>query len=396
MRKPSLIYLIATCLAFFSMSCKKDNGTTPEGESITKDITVFKIPVSATPQDPENSVFNGTSWSLYPYIRYGAKPSIVVAPNSDGSYSVAWMDTQTKMLYLTKVDANHQKMGNDILLYNKSLKYFGGFTSLGGSGYAFSVVEESQTAGDNLDHQYKFITTNNNGNIQSEDILTGTTDLEALWSKQSPMDFSSSRLLFNPNVNRVALYFGHLMKWDDGVKHQGGYFQFYDRTQEELIEKGKNGWLGSHNFDHRVQYDATNFVITGHGDAYPRSIFFEKIDSTGKHKRTNIFDIPGAVGDNETDTQLGGLVVLQSGYAVSFATSHGRNKRDAAVFFTDKSGNVTKEVYLTSYNSNKDAVNIKAALLGQNVLVAWNLVEIGTSKQNAQTFFAVLSNVSSI
>ena len=341
MRNSVFFFLLTFCI-FSILACKKDNNSVPEGENLTDDIKVYKIAVSATPQDPENSVFNGKSWSLYPFIRYGAKPTIVVAPNSDGSYAVAWMDTQTKMLYLTKLSANHQKIGNDLLLYDKSLKYFGGFTSIEGAGYAFSVVEESQVTGDQLNDQYKFIIADSNGNIQSEDILTGTTDLEELWAKQGPMDFSSSRLLYNPNSDKIAIYFGHLMKWNDGVKHQGGYFQLYDNFQQKLIEEGKNDWLGSHNFDHRVQYDENSFVITGHGDAYPRSIFFETINSSGKHTRTNIFNIPGATGANVTDTQLGGLVVLQNGYAVSFATSHGRTKRDVAVYFTDKSGNVTK------------------------------------------------------
>ena len=30
--------------------------------------------------------------------------------------------------------------------------------------------------------------------------------------------------------------------------------------------------------------------------------------------------------------------------------------------------------------------------MGENILVAWNLVEIGRSKNEAQTFFAILNN----
>ena len=98
------------------------------------------------------------------------------------------------------------------------------------------------------------------------------------------------------------------------------------------------------------------------------------ISNSVKTDITSLFAIDGAIGDNDTKTQLGGLVTRSDGtYALTFSTAVGRTARDVYFMKLSSSGVVEAQKFLTTYTSATTgyAINVKSANYGTDVLVAW-------------------------
>src|SRR5690606_20153997 len=82
---------------------------------------------------------------------------------------------------------------------------------------------------------------------------------------------SSGRLGYLSGSDTLVAYFGHTQRYDDGVRHQGGYLATVDAAgSQELL----NGWFGSHNLDQRLWTGESAGAVIGLGDAYPIGIFY--------------------------------------------------------------------------------------------------------------------------
>ena len=141
--------------------------------------------------------------------------------------------------------------------------------------------------------------------------LFNSPNLEDEGTKGAP---TTARFTYVAETDQVVAYFGHTQRYDDGVRHQGGYLATIDAMgNQELIE----GWFGSHNLDQRMLVDGDRVAVIGLGDAFPKGIFFSYIDDA----RTNVIYRLAADGVGTTNGQLGGMIDLGDRIALPFITN---------------------------------------------------------------------------
>jgi hypothetical protein len=142
--------------------------------------------------------------------------------------------------------------------------------------------------------------------------LFRSPNLEDVGTKGAP---SSSRLGYISGTNEVVAYFAHTQRYDDGVRHQGGYLATLDATGEQSL---LSGWFGSHNLDQRLFVDAQGGAVLGLGDAYPEGIFFSFL---GNRPSAEVLYALASAGNGATNGQLGGMVDLGDEIVVPFITN---------------------------------------------------------------------------
>jgi hypothetical protein len=141
--------------------------------------------------------------------------------------------------------------------------------------------------------------------------LFRSPNLEDEGTKGAP---TTARFAYVPGSDELVAYFGHTQRYDDGVRHQGGYLATIDASGEQsLIE----GWFGSHNLDQRMLVDGANVAVLGLGDAFPKGIFFSFIDDA----RTNVIYRLASDGVGSTNGKLGGMVAFADAIVVPFVTN---------------------------------------------------------------------------
>ena len=102
---------------------------------------------------------------------------------------------------------------------------------------------------------------------------------------------------------------------DDGLNHQANMsFAVNEETMEILTQhtnvSGGHGYV-SHSFCQYIEQDGGNIYLLDHGDAYPRSVCLQKIDSGLQKvsKALNILKIDGKIGENATGVSVGNLAI---------------------------------------------------------------------------------------
>jgi hypothetical protein len=126
---------------------------------------------------------------------------------------------------------------------------------------------------------------------------------------------TSGRLGYIPDNDQLVAYFGHTQRYDDGVRHQGGYLATLDAAGTQTLI---NGWWGSHNLDQRLLIDGGRALVLGIGDAYPEGIFYTPVMS---RPRTNVLLPLAAAGNGTTNGQLGGMVASGDFIVMPFITN---------------------------------------------------------------------------
>jgi hypothetical protein len=142
--------------------------------------------------------------------------------------------------------------------------------------------------------------------------LFRSPNLEDEGTKGAP---TSGRLGYIAGDDQLVAYFGHTQRYDDGVRHQGGYLATLDAAgTQQLI----NGWWGSHNLDQRLLIDDGRALVLGIGDAYPEGIFYSPVQM---RPRTNVLYPLASAGNGTTNGQLGGMVPSGDFLVLPFITN---------------------------------------------------------------------------
>jgi hypothetical protein len=126
----------------------------------------------------------------------------------------------------------------------------------------------------------------------------------------------TSRLAYISATDELIAYFGHTRRYDDGVRHQGGYVAAVSASGEQLVLQN---WFGSHNLDQRILVDGDRAALLGLGDAFPKGIFFSLTDA--ERVRANVLYLVAADGSGTANGQLGGMLMLDAEIAVPFITN---------------------------------------------------------------------------
>ena len=141
--------------------------------------------------------------------------------------------------------------------------------------------------------------------------LFHSPNLEDVGTKGAP---STARLGYVADADELVAYFGHTQRYDDDVRHQGGYLATIDASgTQDLLE----GWFGSHNLDQRLLVDGSKAAVLGLGDAFPKGIFFSYLDNP----RTNVIYRLAADGVGTTNGQLGGMIDFGDHIIAPFITN---------------------------------------------------------------------------
>ncbi len=364
------------------------NATTTNSGSPTFDeslVTVTVVSVSGTPFDitqfSEAANIHPQPDNVFSYV-----PQTVMSSRSDGSYAIAWHDASAKDIKITNVTSSDTKSGIDIV-YGSDVHHLGGFSIKGDDYVIGSVTGMSK-------EKYSIALVDINGASSWTTDLTGTTDLATVGSKQSPMHFGSARIIVDATNQNIVSFISHEMMFPSSSIHQGGLFKFLDYQGTILGGMAPNGddiaggsnWLFSHNFDTRIALNNGLVAIVGNGDAIPRSVPIRIVNNSSIIQNNFLFEIDGNNGDNDTKTQLGGLIALSgNNFGLSFSSSVGRSARDVSFMSVGSDGNKIKQVWLTSYTAT-NAINVKSAQYGDDVLIAWEEVDNG----NFKAMFAVV------
>jgi hypothetical protein len=141
--------------------------------------------------------------------------------------------------------------------------------------------------------------------------LFRSPNLEDEGTKGAP---TTARFAYVPGSDELVAYFGHTQRYDDGVRHQGGYLATISASGVQMLLEG---WFGSHNLDQRMLVDGTNVAVLGLGDAFPKGIFFSFIDDA----RTNVIYRLASDGVGSTNGKLGGMVAFADAIVVPFVTN---------------------------------------------------------------------------
>lgn len=311
--------------------------------------------------------------------RYGVIPQITISGNSDNSFDIAWLDMTSKTINVSIYDRHGNPKNNIKPAFIGTTTRLLGFTKVITDG-SYVVGYSKDNASGDKNYEYWISRFDGTGKMIFNTRIFGDRPSTELYSKGSPGQASSARIVFNKQTQKIGFFTGHTMLWPDGRRHQGGYIGFLNLDGTPVTKNNTspigNTWFFSHNFDQRLMVVEGTYYALSHGDAYPRALGFsawsdDPAATSNPSVNVQYFAIPGTTGDNTTDTQTGGFTNLPDGnFGVVFASSIGRTKRDICVMKIDKSGNILFTKWLTQ-NTNSNAVNPKISVRNGNILVAW-------------------------
>jgi len=346
-----------------------------------------------------------------PLANFGFQTQIVPVVRADGSLDVAWLDYSSGkgkpfalnapgMIYITHIDPA-LSTGTTVATGISSYRLLG-FTSDPSGAFYIAYC---------ADHPFKTSTPDDPNNVTGNELKiaksTSADFTTKVWdtlvfgdqdnvkdaSKGNPGAAGSGVLGFDVMNQKLVLYVAHQMAWgddgaDNGVRHQAGYFGYFDPTTGMQAKPGGSdpkhmgaGWFYSHNFDQRLLIDQGVSYTLAHGDAYDRQLGFAAwtLDSYTKKNSTTFdqsyFEIAGDEGDNKTDTETGQFIKLADGrFVLIHTSSQTRSARDVRVVLANgTTGAMSTEAWLTTNTGNIQATTPKVEVLGDKLFVSYGL-----------------------
>jgi hypothetical protein len=181
------------------------------------------------------------------------------------------------------------------------------------------------------------------GNILFNTDLFRSPNLDDVGTKGAP---STGRFGYIAETDELVAYFGHTQRYDDGVRHQGGYLARISASGEQTLV---SGWFGSHNLDQRLFIDGGNSAMLGLGDAYPEGIFYRTLNGSG---RPDVLFKLAAAGNGTANGQLGGMVDLGDNILISFVTNNSIDQNINAGTWPDINEEVADMIRDAAANGN--------------------------------------------
>lgn len=370
---PQLIWLFIP-LAVLQLNCTQ-NGNSAEPlatDTIIGEVMVKQIAI-------EGSTYN-TNYRARPHERYGRVPLVAMEGNAGNLLDVAYLDKETRHIRIVRINEANRKVQEIKVSAAGETDRLLGISRIPGDNSIVLGYSKDNNHG-NSGFEYWITRLSEQGHTIFNTRIFGSQPAGETWAKGEPGEAASGRIAYNPATNRIGFYTGHTMKWDDGIRHQGGYIGFLNAKGQQLTRTNSNSvlgdtWFFSHNFNQRMIVADGKYITLAHGDAYPRALGFnvwnDDTTTTSNELQTNYFDIPGAQGDNTTHTETGGIVELNDGnFGVIFASSVNREKRDVCFKKISPEGQVLLTKWLTS-NTGTDAYLPRIARKGpETIFIAW-------------------------
>jgi hypothetical protein len=212
-------------------------------------------------------------------------------------------------------------------------------------------------------------------NLELEDTALVKSGIEPWLGVRRPFNAGTASMAESQGTLVIHLA-REMNKSDDNVNHQANLTLRVD-TASMGVSLVPDDTYTSHSFNQLVTANGNDAVFLDHGDAYPRSLvitvlsdFFTGTTGSARHE---IWQFPGAVGNNYTGTTVNGLVT-GTGHALSTGVSVPHNNavggvtgsgseenrllRNAYVISTDLGTGASVHRWLTTYNPNSTAVAV--------------------------------------
>jgi hypothetical protein len=320
------------------------------------------------------------------YIRYDSEhPSVFTFVGGDGSVTVCAADQAAKATHVYEYSADLQEQRR--FSFANALDWLGAFTKDGeGNYYFFYGSRAARRDAENM----AMVKLDREGKEMLVFKLKANTP-RSMDGIRVPFDAGTCRLELSGSL--LAVYFAREMF----SGHQASYGFVLDKDTFERVDQGaatNDNTTGSkaqmpyasHSFNQFIVPFDGGFIFADHGDAYPRCFTFAKFQKENNTKRLHAFKFPGAIGQNATYAEMGGLAKTQGGYMLAGAYGRNRdNPRNLFILTFDEALNAcTAPVYLTKYTKENGHVGHPkiAALEDGRYLLLWERYAFSTQPAN--------------
>ncbi len=341
----SKIYAFVPSTQKFNLYNKLGEGV--EGARLAKtdlgDLLEYRFTVSATPFDTASDYASGPASAAN---RYGQNRKYFLLPPVDGKLGAVWQDQSSADLFLTwwskdRLEATHAK------LPGTSAEVLAAATSDASGNIYYLTIETGDGAPDTARTATLFKA--DKAGKQLAKVTPNTAKSGGLNMVQFASGILSNRYAGTLRVSgsKLGLMLGRKMhKSSDGLNHQGGIAVVFDASTLGLIKN--HGQTSGHSFGNVMMVNsAGKFIGIDLGDNYPRGVNLHRFDESKRQSRVVYtfktrhgktannpagksfpkYDEASKGGttyyqwsnDNDTYTELGGVVAVSSGYLVIFA-----------------------------------------------------------------------------
>ena len=209
-------------------------------------------------------------------------------------------------------------------------------------------------------------------------------EFNRLGSVSIPYESCYTRVPFDKGNVSVAESGNQMVVYTARTRPDGHQSNIAIRINTDTMTVEDYGGMGSlpdihvsHSLREIVKYDGDNPVYVDLGDTYPRAVCLQEKPGTKK----TVLSVPGAAGNNETDTDVSGLEITDTGYLV-VGTQLQMNCNNIYLSYVGKgsySGKVTWLTRGTVYDYD-DTCNAKIVKTGdRQYAVMWNSYMYGGS-----------------
>lgn len=269
----------------------------------------------------------------------------------------------TEKIHIFNYDKNWNRLSEKILDFE--LPIFGGYYS--GKKYNYFVF--GQAGSDYGTEIYRIVKYDKNFNrISSLSVL-----YEDCYTSKP---FSVGNVSIAESGNKMIVYTSRIRP--DG--HQSNIAIRINTDKMEIDNKYGMEYLPdihvSHSFRQIVKYDGDTPIYVDLGDGYPRAVCLQEQPG----KQTVMLNISGAIGDNDTDTDVSGLEITPYGYIV-VGTQVRNYCNNIYLSYVEKGSTTAKVIWLTNstiYNYS-NVCNTRIVKISDNkYVVMWNCYDNGS------------------
>ena len=318
-----------------------------EGARLTRsgvgDLLKYRYTVSGTPFDTAADYTGGPSSAAN---RYGQNRQYFLVPGAEGKLGMVWQDKSAGDINLTWLTKD-RLAASTIKLPSTSGEVLAAATG-DSAGYLYYYSIETGDGAPDTARKSTLFKVDAAGALIKKANPSGANTTGAL----NMVQFASSLLknsyaaALRVSGTRLGLMLGRKMhKSSDGLNHQGGIAAVFDTGTLDLVKN--HGQTSGHSFGNELIVNKDNvFLAIDLGDNYPRGINLHKFDASTRKSRVVYtfktrhgasaqnpagktfpkYDAASTGGttyyqwsnDNDTYTELGGVVQTSGGYLVVF------------------------------------------------------------------------------
>lgn len=307
----------------------------PLGNTEVGNIVKYRYEVGGTPHDTVSDYTMGPG-SMWSYL-YGPKNEYFHVTRTSGELGIVWQDKSSKEIRLmwlsenltspsavVKLANNRNELLTAVTYDNMGNLYY--LTVQGGNG----VNEKPGDAPENdVARTASLYVVNASGRLlRSRSLDTGNNEIGASSSGAlNLVELFKGSLQYSNG--QLALMLGRILhETRDTLNHQSGSAFVFDANTLEVVKN--HGQTSGHSIDHILTTNSNgDFLALDSGDNFPRGLHLHVFNRNERRSRV-VYTYKTAMqgnrsNDNNTYTEIGGLIEGNNGYTVIFSGERSPN-----------------------------------------------------------------------